>query len=284
MEVVQTNTATAALAARRRYFPAISWGGIVAGIIVGLAIQLVLTLLGIAAGLTAFGLGTTPPAGEVPAWVGAWQSVTVLIAAFVGGYVAARMSGLQRKGDGMLHGLVAWGATTLIVALLTTSALGALFGRSGPAAALSSLGGNGVAAQAQTDGNPELGARLDELVRNATAQSTLDAQTTAQTMQQLQRHIVAGERAPAIDLLVRTTGMPPDQATAIVDDALAFVRSPLAAPVAGETAEAAGVMSWWMFGAAILSMLLGIVGGLAGAAGTRRMRSADERMDRMVSA
>ena len=283
MEVVQNNTATAALAARRRYFPAISWGGIVAGIIVGLAIQLVLTLLGIAAGLTAFGLGATPPAGEVPAWVGAWQSVTVLIAAFVGGYVAARMSGLQRKGDGMLHGLVAWGATTLIVALLTTSALGALFGRSGPAAALSSLG-NGAAAQTQMNGNPELAARIDELVRNATAQSTLDAQTTAQTMQQLQRHVAAGERAPAIDLLVRTTGMPPDQATAIVDDALAFVRSPLALPAAGEATEAAGVMSWWMFGAAILSMLLGIVGGLAGAAGTRRMRSADERMDRMVSA
>lgn len=281
MEVVQTNTG-AAIAARRRYFPAISWGGIVAGIIVGLAIQLVLTLLGIAAGLTAFGLGATPPAGEVPAWVGAWQSVSVLIAAFVGGYVAARMSGLQRKGDGMLHGLVAWGATTLIVALVTTSALGALLGR-GPAAALSALGGNGATTQSQAAGNPELGARIDELVRNATAQSTLDAQTTAQTMQQLQRHVLAGERAPAIDLLVRTTGMPPDQATAIVDDALAFVRSPLAAP-AGETAEAAGVMSWWMFGAAILSMLLGIVGGLAGAAGTRRMRSADERMDRMVSA
>lgn len=282
MEVVQTtHTGAAALAARRRYFPAISWGGIVAGIIVGLAIQLVLTLLGIAAGLTAFGLGTTPPAGEVPAWVGAWQSVSVLIAAFVGGYVAARMSGLQRKGDGMLHGLVAWGATTLIVALLTTSAIGVLFGR-GPAAALSSLG-NG-APTAQANGNPELGARLDELVRNATAQSTLDAPTTAQTMQQLQRHILAGERAPAIDLLVRTTAMPADQATAIVDDALAFVRSPLAAPAVGETAEAAGVMSWWMFGAAILSMLLGIVGGLAGAAGTRRMRSADERMDRMASA
>jgi len=285
MEVVQnTTTGTmAAIAARRGYFPAVSWGGIVAGIIVGLAIQLVLTLLGIAAGLTAFGLGTTPPAGEVPAWVGAWQSVTVLIAAFVGGYVAARMSGLQRKGDGMLHGLVAWGATTLIVAILTTSAIGALFGRTGPGVALSSLGGNGTA-QVQPGGqNPELSARLDELVRNATAQSTLDAQTTSQTMQQLQAYILAGERTPAIDLLMRTTGMPPDQATAIVDDALAFVASPLSAPTQ-ETTEAAGVMSWWMFGAAILSMLLGVVGGLAGAAGTRRMRSADDRLNRMASA
>ncbi len=283
MEVVQnTTTGTTAIATRRGYFPAVSWGGIIAGIIVGLAIQLVLALLGIAAGLTAFGLGATPPAGEVPAWVGAWQSVSVLIAAFAGGYVAARMSGLQRKGDGMLHGLVAWGATTLIVALVTTSAIGALFGRTGPAQALSSLGSNGTQAQSGRP-NPELSARLDELVRNATAQSTLDAQTTSQTMQQLQRHILAGERAPAIDLLVRTTAMPPDQATAIVDDALAFVASPLAAPTQGTT-EAAGAVSWWMFGAAILSMLLGIVGGLAGAAGTRRMRSADDRLDRMASA
>ena len=289
MNVVQNTGTAAAVVARRRYFPAINWGGIIAGIIVGLAIQLVLALLGIAAGLTAFGgfNGATANApANVPAWVGAWQSVSVLIAAFVGGYVAARMSGLQRKGDGMLHGLVAWGATTLLVALLTTSALGALFGRSTPAASLSALtGAGGTSAQQQGRPNPELSARLDELLRNATAQSTLDAQTTSQTMQELQRHIINGDRLPAIDLLVRTTGMPEDQATAIVDDALAFSASPLAAGTTGrEATEAAGVVSWWMFGAAILSMLLGIVGGLAGAVGTRRMRTADDRLDRMASA
>lgn len=284
MEVVQTtNSAAVALAARRRYFPAISWGGIVAGIIVGLAIQIVLTLLGMAAGLTALGLGTTPPAGEVPAWVGAWQSVSVLIAAFVGGYVAARMSGLQRKTDGMLHGLVAWGATTLLVAMLTTSAVGALFGRALPTASLAALGNGTEAAAAET--SPELKARLDELLGNATAQSRLDAQATAQTMQQLQQHVQNGDRLPAIDLLVRTTGMPEDQATAIVDDALAFVASPLSgSEVAGSAPEAVSVVSWWVFGAAIVSMLLGIIGGLAGAIGTRRMRSADDRLDRMASA
>jgi hypothetical protein len=176
---------------------------------------------------------------------------------------------------------VAWGATTLLVALLTTSALGAMFGRALPTANLAALG-NGTEAAAET--SPELKARLDELVRNATAQSRLDAQATAQTMQELQQHVQNGDRLPAIDLLVRTTGMPEDQATAIVDDALAFVASPLSgSAVAGDAPAVVSVVSWWVFGAAIVSMLLGIVGGLAGAIGTRRMRSADDRLDRMAS-
>lgn len=276
---VVPNSEIPSIAARRNYFPAINWGGIIAGIIVGLAIQLVLALLGLAAGLSAMDAA----ASDVSAWVGAWQSVSVLIAAFVGGYVAARMSGLQRKTDGMLHGLVAWGATTLLVAMLTTSAVGALFGRALPTASLAALGNGTEAAAAET--SPELKARLDELLGNATAQSRLDAQATAQTMQQLQQHVQNGDRLPAIDLLVRTTGMPEDQATAIVDDALAFVASPLSgSEVAGSAPEAVSVVSWWVFGAAIVSMLLGIIGGLAGAIGTRRMRSADDRLDRMASA
>lgn len=276
MNVVQS-TEVPAIAARRRYFPAINWGGIIAGIIVGLAVQLVLALLGLAAGLSA--MNGASAGNDVSAWVGAWQSVSVLIAAFVGGYVAARMSGLQRKSDGMLHGLVAWGATTLLVALLTTSAIGAMFGRALPTAGLAAMNGGEIPAAGS---NPELAARLDELLRNATAQSRLDAQATAQTMRQLEQHVQNGDRLPAIDLLVRATGMPEDQATAIVDDALAFLASPLSAgDAAGGPAKAVNVVGWWVFGAAVVSMLLGIVGGLAGAIGTRRMRAAGDRMDRM---
>lgn len=269
--------------ARRRYFPAINWGGIIAGIVVGLAIQLVLALLGMAAGLTAANAGATAQPEQASMWAGAWQSVSMLIAAFVGGYVAARMSGLQRKGDGMLHGLVAWGATTLLFAILTTSAVGAIFGRVMPSTDIASMASSAV----ETPGaNPGLRARLDELVQNATAQSQLDAQTTSQTMSQLEQHIQNGDRSSAVDLLARTTGMPEEQATAIVDDALSFAASPLGGQLPSQVTETATAASWWLFAAVIISMVLGIVGGLTGAIGTRRMRSIDEqqRMDHMASA
>lgn len=269
--------------ARRRYFPAINWGGIIAGIVVGLAIQLVLALLGMAAGLTAVDAGATAQPEQASMWAGAWQSVSMLIAAFVGGYVAARMSGLQRKGDGMLHGLVAWGATTLLFAILTTSAVGAIFGRVMPSTDIASMASSAVETQGA---NPGLRARLDELVQNATAQSQLDAQTTSQTMSQLEQHIQNGDRSSAVDLLARTTGMPEEQATAIVDDALSFAASPLGGQLPSQVTETATAASWWLFAAVIISMVLGIVGGLTGAIGTRRMRSIDEqqRMDHMASA
>jgi hypothetical protein len=55
-----------------------------------------------------------------------WQAVSMLTAALVGGYVAARLSGLRRTADGVLHGAVSWGATTVLYAVLATTALGAL--------------------------------------------------------------------------------------------------------------------------------------------------------------
>jgi hypothetical protein len=55
-----------------------------------------------------------------------WQAVSMLAAALVGGYVAARLSGLRRTADGVLHGAVSWGAVTLLYAVLATTALGAL--------------------------------------------------------------------------------------------------------------------------------------------------------------
>jgi ElaB/YqjD/DUF883 family membrane-anchored ribosome-binding protein len=49
----------------------------------------------------------------------------------VGGHVAGRLAGFPRKQDGMLHGLVAFGLTTLIGFYLLTSGLGQVIGGAG---------------------------------------------------------------------------------------------------------------------------------------------------------
>jgi hypothetical protein len=51
MNTVQGLEMQQAIAVRRPYFSAISWGAIFAGVIVGLSINLVINLLGIATGL-----------------------------------------------------------------------------------------------------------------------------------------------------------------------------------------------------------------------------------------
>ena len=103
----------------------ISWPAIFASLAVGISVMLLLTLAGVAVGESA----VEPAAGSVQSismGAAAWQAVSMLIAALVGGYVAARLSGLRRTADGVLHGAVSWGATTMLYAALATTALGTL--------------------------------------------------------------------------------------------------------------------------------------------------------------
>jgi hypothetical protein len=121
---------------RARLSP-ISWAAIFASLAVGISVMLLLTLAGVAVGVSVVDPGADSPRA-ITMGAAAWQTVSMLVAAIVGGYVAARLSGLRRTGDGVLHGAVSWGATTLLYAALATTALGTLtagmFGLLAPAA------------------------------------------------------------------------------------------------------------------------------------------------------
>jgi hypothetical protein len=116
------------------------WGAVSAGLAVGLAVHLLLMILGAAAGFSALGgvdagdAGLmSSDAGPMSVAAGTWNIIAILGAAFCGGYVAARTSGLSRAADGVLYGLVAWGVTTLLFAALASDAVetvaGGLFGQ-----------------------------------------------------------------------------------------------------------------------------------------------------------
>ena len=52
----------------------------------------------------------------------------MLISAFVGGYITARMSGSPLRSDGLYHGVIVWGVNWLVFAWLTTTAMATLLG------------------------------------------------------------------------------------------------------------------------------------------------------------
>jgi hypothetical protein len=109
---------------RTRLSP-ISWPAIFASLAVGISVMLLLTLAGVAIGLTVVEPGADSPRA-ITMGAAVWQTVSMLLAALVGGYVAARLCGLRRTADGVLHGAVSWGATTVLYAALATTALGTL--------------------------------------------------------------------------------------------------------------------------------------------------------------
>jgi hypothetical protein len=108
----------------------ISWPAIFGGVILVVAIQLLLSLLGAGIGLGTVdtNAGSTPPAGSLGIGAGIWWIVSSCVALAAGGYVAAWLAGIEMRFDGALHGLVTWGIATLLTFWLLTSTIGGIIG------------------------------------------------------------------------------------------------------------------------------------------------------------
>ncbi|MDQ6734956.1 MAG: hypothetical protein M3Z35_12740 [Nitrospirota bacterium] len=104
----------------------VKWGAIVAGLVVGLSVQLALTLLGLAIG--AWSVDLRESGSGVPIGTGIWTALSMLIAAFIGGYVTTSMSGSLVPREAITHGMVVWGVTWLVFAWLTTTAMAYMLG------------------------------------------------------------------------------------------------------------------------------------------------------------
>lgn len=117
----------------------ISWAAILGGVILVVAVQLLLTILGAGVGLGTVhtNAGTTPSAATLGIGVGIWWVVTSCLALLAGGYVSAWLAGIEIGFDGVLHGLITWAVSTLASLVLLSSAVGGVVG--GGASAMGSL-------------------------------------------------------------------------------------------------------------------------------------------------
>ncbi len=123
----------------------VSWQAIFAGVVLALALQILLSLLGAGIGLTTVDVnaGSTPSAGGFGIGAGIWWILSSCLALFAGGYAAAWLAGNEISFDGMLHGLTAWAIATIVTLYLLSSAVGGIVGGgfSALSSAASSTGG-----------------------------------------------------------------------------------------------------------------------------------------------
>ncbi|MER0238820.1 hypothetical protein [Fulvimarina sp. MAC8] len=112
----------------------IVWGAVIAGVILAIAIQLMLGLLGL--GLGFGGLpGTDRSVTALASAAGIYSLIAALVGLFIGAFATARFAGLSEKVDSILHGLVTWAVATLLVVVVlggtASSVLGGAFGAVG---------------------------------------------------------------------------------------------------------------------------------------------------------
>jgi hypothetical protein len=113
-----------------RVLPRLSWGAIFAGVVLAVAVQVLLGILGTGIGLSMVDPveGTTPGAAGFGIGAGLYWLITTVVALGAGGYAAARVSGVTERFDALVHGLVVWGVTLILTIYLLTSAVGGIIG------------------------------------------------------------------------------------------------------------------------------------------------------------
>lgn len=269
----------------------ISWGAVLAGVIIVLVVQLLLSLLGLGVGASTIDpTGETPAASTLGIGAGVWWVVSALIAVLAGSWVAGRLAGSPERSDGMLHGLVTWGLSTLLVMwMLTTtlsSLIGGAFGVVG--SALQTAGQGAVAgatagmAQAGRSGDPL--AQIEQQVDRVLSRVSPEAQQARQQLEQaisddrvretVQRVITAGpdavtpqDRETAINGLVQYGGMSrPEAERRLAEWEAGYRETEQQAREAAEaSADAVSQGALWSFVALALGAAVAAFGGMLGA-------------------
>lgn len=170
--VVATRAAPVAVAARR-----VSWQAVFAGLVVALALQVLLAMLGTGIGASTIdplpGDGS-PSASAFGTGAALWWGVSSLLALFAAGWVSGRLSGAPRRADGGWHGVLAWALSVLAIVWLVTSAAGSLLrsagGVLGTVATATASGAAAVAPSVAGAAREQLersGVSLDDVKREA---------------------------------------------------------------------------------------------------------------------
>ena len=114
----------------------VSWAAILGGAVIALTVYFVLTVLGVALGLSVSGHMEENKLGVA---AGIWALVSMLVALFAGGYVATRCTVGENKTEAALTGIIVWGVVFSALSFLTAGAvntgLNAFLGMRAPARA-----------------------------------------------------------------------------------------------------------------------------------------------------
>jgi hypothetical protein len=263
----------------------ISWGAVLAGAVLAIAIAATLNILG--AGFAAMSVDAvgrdTPDAGTLTMGAAIWMVIVFALALFVGGYAAARLSGTFSDTDGVLHGLSVWAVVLLASALILGNAV---MGVASGAAQLTGQiagGATGIvreAAERMVPTSPEaMIERVQETLRGTgqPPEQMTTEQRSAEIATILGRRVQAGaftiqDRDRLNVLVAAEAGITPEEAAQRVQQAEAEAQQALtrAEAQAREAADAAAQATYLAAFAVFGALLVGALGAVIGAQrGTR---------------
>jgi hypothetical protein len=261
----------------------IHWGSIFAGLVVALGSWLILTVLGLALGLSQAEPGEAGSLKTAGMVTGIWSLIVPIVALLAGGLVAARTAGILSRPTGAIHGVVLWALVTLaslaMVGYVVKGVVGTAVSASGGLAnaATSAISGGATGEVGQTLGidtedllgpvNQRLRAEGKPTVTPQQMDATLkDVSSTAMRQGTLDRNLVLSavtrntrlSQADAQDVANRIESQVDQQKVQIGRGA-------------AQAAETTGKAMWWAFFGMLLGLAASVIGSTLGVSRSQRV-------------
>jgi hypothetical protein len=265
----------------------VHWGSIIAGLVVALGAWLILTVLGLALGLSQAepgDAGSLKTAGMV---TGIWSLIVPIVALLAGGLVAARTAGVLSRPTGALHGVVLWAlvmiASLALVGYVVKGVVGTAMSAGG---GLANAASSAVSGGAPGDVGRTLGINADDLlgpvnqrlraegkppVTSQQLDATMkDISATAVRQGNLDRGVIVAavtrntrlSQADAQDLSTRIEMQVNQQKNQIGQDLQ---------NTATKAADTTGKAMWWAFFGMLLGLGAAVIGSTLGVSRSQRL-------------
>jgi hypothetical protein len=275
-------------------FPSLCWGAIIGGTVAAIGIHVLLTLLGMGAGLAAFSPRTdADPVTHFNLGAALIFSACALVSLWFGGLIAGRYS--RTWHGGFVHGILVWSLTLIITLVLLTKGTGMLMG-GGLRVVGESLGIGGQAAVSTLanvgqDATRRSGDQLNSFLTEAsqsipTNAAPADVTRAKREIQFAVTKLFAPEnqdkfqdnRQAAIQAVVNSAHMSEADATKTVDEWINSYNElkgelehakqaaeQKARDVADQTARDVSHAASWVFFALLIGLIVTALGGVCGA-------------------
>jgi hypothetical protein len=264
--------------------PRLSWSAVFGGAFFAIGIWLLLHLLGLGIGLSAIDPDNPNTLRGAGIGTGIWSLIAPLIALFLGGFVATRVSPAIDRFTGAIHGGIVWALTTVFGMVLLLSALSAVVGTAfhiGGRVLETTAGVVGNAAQQGDAGDTlrTMGVDENELIRPVNERLARQGlppvtsdQLEAATRDTLRTSVQQGhfDRQTMITSLSEHTAMSPqeaDRAARDIENQFNTRVSQVGHDVqrgALQAADTSGPVVLWTFAAMLLGLIAAGLGALLG--------------------
>lgn len=237
----------------------VSWGGIWGGVLVAIGLLLLLSVLGVAVGVSAVDPGDTQ-AGSVGAGIGIWGGLSLLISLFVGGMVATRIGAIFDRTTGFFEGALVWAVSVLLMIYLATTGMGML-----ASGAFNMVRGVGSAVGAIAQNGDISSGDVNQILSRLRDPKTAQQISTATGIPQNEVQSTLSNTAQAVERVKDNPAQAAAEARKGVADLYAKARNTGAVERKAEELQPTVTKgAWASFGALVLSLAAAVLGAMAG--------------------